>query len=132
MSIVYEGGLSGAKSGDAQAAGSRDQTCRAVLPGPAVRPSLASAPYPWRILSQPPANLRRFSYWRRNGRSKADATFAADHVEVDWNEEAAEAAKNYLEMTPFSRDGLIQQLTSAAGDGFTQKQAVYGVDQAGL
>jgi hypothetical protein len=67
-----------------------------------------------------------------DGYSKADATFAADHVEADWNEEAAEAAMNYLDTMPFSHDGLIQQLTSAAGDKFTQKQAVYGVKKAGL
>lgn len=67
-----------------------------------------------------------------DGYSEADATYAADHVEVDWNEEAAEAAKNYLDTMPFSRDALIQQLTMAAGDGFTQKQAVYGVKKAGL
>lgn len=67
-----------------------------------------------------------------DGYSKADATFAADNVEVNWNQEAAEAAQNYLDTMPFSRDGLIQQLTSAAGDGFTKKQAIYGVDKAGL
>ena len=67
-----------------------------------------------------------------DGYSKADGTFAADHVNVDWNKEAAEAAKNYLDMTPFSRSGLIQQLTSSAGDQYTHKQAVYGVNKAGL
>ena len=33
---------------------------------------------------------------------------------------------------PFSRSGLIQQLSSKAGDGYTHEQAVYGVNKAGL
>lgn len=67
-----------------------------------------------------------------DGFSKADATFAVDHVKVNWNEQAAKAAKAYLEMSHFSRQGLIQQLESSAGDGFTHAQAVYGVNKAGL
>lgn len=65
------------------------------------------------------------------GFSKADATFAVDHIEVDWNEQAAKSAKSYLELTNFSRAGLIQQLSSDAV-GFTKAQAVYGVNKAGL
>lgn len=66
------------------------------------------------------------------GFSKADATYAVDHIKVDWNEQAAESARKYLEMTHFSRSGLIQQLESSYGEGFTHKQAVYGVTKAGL
>jgi hypothetical protein len=51
---------------------------------------------------------------------------------VNWNEQAAKAAKDYLTNQPFSRAGLIQQLESSAGDGFTHAQAVYGVNKAGL
>lgn len=65
-----------------------------------------------------------------------DAEFAIVRLEdegaVDWNAEAAEAAKNYLEFTSFSRAGLIDQLTSEYGEQFTPKQAKYGVDQTGL
>jgi hypothetical protein len=32
-------------------------------------------------------------------------------------------------MTGFSRDGLIQQLSSSAGDKFTEAQARYAVDK---
>jgi hypothetical protein len=66
------------------------------------------------------------------GFSVADATYAVDHIKVNWNEQAAKAARSYLEMTHFSRQGLIHQLESSAGDGFTHKQAVYGVAKAGL
>ncbi len=51
---------------------------------------------------------------------------------MDWNAEAAEAAKSYLEFTSFSRQGLIDQLTSQYGDEFTPEQAEYGVSQTGL
>lgn len=62
----------------------------------------------------------------------ADAIFAVDHIEVDWNAEAVESAKAYLEVTGFSRDGLIQQLSSEYGEQFTLEQATYAADQVGL
>jgi hypothetical protein len=66
------------------------------------------------------------------GFPKADAVFAVNHIEVDWNEQAYRSAKSYLQMKGFSRSGLIQQLTSEHGEGFTQAQAEYGVTKAGL
>ncbi len=66
------------------------------------------------------------------GYSKADAVYAVNHIDVNWNEQAAKAAKAYLDMSPFSRAGLIQQLESKAGDGYTHAQATYGVNQTGL
>ncbi|MGD8201282.1 Ltp family lipoprotein [Ornithinimicrobium sp. W1679] len=62
--------------------------------------------------------------------SVEDATFAVDTVEdqVDWNEQAALAAENYLETMPFSRQGLIEQLSSEYGDQYTPEQATSGVD----
>jgi hypothetical protein len=64
-----------------------------------------------------------------DGYSVADATFAANHVDVDWNQEAVEAAQSYLDYSSFSRDGLIDQLTSQAADKFTLAQATHAVDQ---
>jgi hypothetical protein len=48
---------------------------------------------------------------------------------VDWKEQAALSAENYLSMQAFSREGLIQQLKF---EGYTQAEAEYGVKQAGL
>ena len=66
----------------------------------------------------------------------ADAEFAVARLEreggVDWNAEAAEAAKDYLDFSSFSRQGLLDQLTSEHGSGFTPEQAAYGVSQTGL
>jgi hypothetical protein len=45
---------------------------------------------------------------------------------------AVEAANQYLAISAFSHNGLIEQLESDAGDGYTHAEAVYGVDQAGL
>ncbi|MEV0251911.1 Ltp family lipoprotein [Nocardia sp. NPDC050712] len=59
--------------------------------------------------------------------STADATFAVDSLNVDWNEQAAKSAKQYLDYTSFSRSGLIDQLVY---DGFTRAQAEYGVNAA--
>ena len=63
------------------------------------------------------------------GFKKADAEFAVNHIEVDYNAEAAESAQMYLDSGSFSRDGLLRQLESKAGEGFTHAQAVYGMDQ---
>lgn len=76
--------------------------------------------------------IKQLSSSAGDGFSVKDATYAADHVKVDWNEQAAKAAKNYLEISPFSRAGLIKQLSSPAGDGFTIEQATYGAKKAGL
>jgi len=61
--------------------------------------------------------------------STSDATYAVDHVDADWNAQAAKAAKNYLDLSSFSHSGLVKQLTF---EGYTQSQAEYGVRQAGL
>lgn len=63
------------------------------------------------------------------GFSTADATYAVDVLNVDWNEQAAKSAASYLEFSSFSRSGLIDQLVY---EGFTQAQAEYGVSTTGL
>ena len=64
------------------------------------------------------------------GFTQAEAQYAVDHVDVDWNKEAVESARSYLEMTPMSRNALIEQLSSSAGEGFTYEQALYAVNKA--
>ncbi|MED5812885.1 Ltp family lipoprotein [Mycolicibacterium sp. 050232] len=61
--------------------------------------------------------------------STADATFAVDHITVDWNQQAAKAARAYLDYSAFSRGGLIEQLEY---EGYTPAQAAYGATAAGL
>jgi hypothetical protein len=63
------------------------------------------------------------------GFSKADATFAVNHIKIDWNEQAAGTAQDYLDNQHFSRSGLISQLKY---EGYTQSQAEYGVRKVGL
>ena len=70
--------------------------------------------------------IRQLEY---EGFSTDDATFAVDHIAVDWNEQAAKSAKDYLEYSGFSRSGLINQLEY---EGFTPAQAAYGATAAGL
>lgn len=68
------------------------------------------------------------------GYKKEDAEFAVnlleENNEVDWNEQAYKSAKSYLEFQSFSLDGLIEQLESEYGEGFTHEQAVYGANKA--
>lgn len=63
---------------------------------------------------------------------QATAGVAAIEDTVDWNEQAAKSAERYLSHTAFSRQGLIDQLSSEYGEKFTLEQATYGVDKAGL
>jgi hypothetical protein len=67
-----------------------------------------------------------------NGFSEADATWAVDHSDADWDAQAVEAAQGYMQLGGFSRDSLIQQLTSPYGSKFTYAQAVYAADKVGL
>ena len=66
----------------------------------------------------------------------ADAEFAVTYLEqkseVDWNEQAAKSAKEYLDSQSFSCNGLIDQLSSEYGSQFTRSQAAYGASQTGL
>ncbi|MCB1297838.1 MAG: Ltp family lipoprotein [Microthrixaceae bacterium] len=70
-----------------------------------------------------------------SGFAPEDAEFAVATLEqagkVDWNAEAAEAAKSYLDVMAFSRDGLFEQLTSSYGAGFTPEQAEAGLAAVG-
>lgn len=70
------------------------------------------------------------------GFAPEDAEFAIAYLEsagkVDWNQEAAEAAKSYLDFKGFSRDGLFEQLTSEYGEEFTPDQANFALSAVGL
>ncbi len=63
------------------------------------------------------------------GFSREEATFAVDHIDVDWMEQAAKKAQSYLDMSSFSRASLIKQLKY---EGFTNEQAKHGADAVGL
>ncbi len=73
--------------------------------------------------------IQQLSSSAGDGYSKADATFAANNVEANWNKEAVEAAQGYLDTMPFSKDDLVQQLSSAAGDEYTRAQADYALNK---
>jgi acyl-CoA synthetase (AMP-forming)/AMP-acid ligase II len=67
--------------------------------------------------------------------ASAAASLAAIPTPVpptDSQQQAMDSAASYLsEGTGFSRNGLIQQLDSAAGEGFPKADAIYGVDAQG-
>lgn len=58
-----------------------------------------------------------------------DATWAVDRVTVNWNEQAARHAEQYLDSMAFSRQGLLDHLLY---EGHTPEQAEYGVSKTGL
>lgn len=61
------------------------------------------------------------------------AVFAVEQLEergeVDWYEQAEKCAKSYLEVMDFSRQELIDQLSSEYGDQFTVEQAEAAVEK---
>lgn len=65
--------------------------------------------------------------------SVADATWAVDHSGADWKAQAVLSARGYMsDGSGFSRQGLIDQLTSPYGEQFTLAQATYAAGQVGL
>ena len=68
-----------------------------------------------------------------NSFSVADATWGVDHSDANLNDQAADCAKGYMgDGRGFSRQGLIQQMTSAYGNKFTEAQAEYAANAVGL
>jgi hypothetical protein len=76
--------------------------------------------------------IKQLSSKYGEGFSRADATFAVNHIQVNWNNEAVQSAKEYLSTEHFSRAGLIEQLSSPYGEGFTAAQATYAANHVGL
>ena len=63
------------------------------------------------------------------GFSKPDAEFAIKYLEPNWAQQAVDSAKSYLsEGSGFSERGLLEQLTSSSGEGFTQRQAEQAIN----
>ena len=67
-----------------------------------------------------------------SGFTEAQAEYAISSLHPDWDAQAVDAAKGYMQMGGFSRSSLIQQLTSSYGSGFTEAQAEYAASQVGL
>lgn len=63
------------------------------------------------------------------GFEEADAKFAVDYLEVDWNAQAAGKAEQYMDSMSFSKKSLIEQLKF---EGFSQEQAAYGAEAVGF
>lgn len=78
--------------------------------------------------------IRQLSSSAGDGYSTADATWAVDHLgaEVSWKSQAVRSGENYLKMMPFSRAGLIRQLSSSAGDQYTVAEATFAAGYLGL
>ena len=76
--------------------------------------------------------IQQLSSAAGDGYPLADATYAVDSLNVDWNAQAVLSAKDYLSMEAFSCSGLVDQLSSAAGEQFTLAQAQYGAKAAGV
>lgn len=75
--------------------------------------------------------IQQLSSEAGEGYMVADATYAVDSLNIDWNQEAVKSAKQYLSIRGFSCKGLIQQLSSSAGEKYTVSQATYGAQQTG-
>ena len=79
--------------------------------------------------SGPPSKDRLIVLLRAAGYSKADATFAANNVEVDWNQEAFQRGASFLAdvQPPLSKDAVFWLLTLL--EQFTPGQARYAVNK---
>jgi Host cell surface-exposed lipoprotein len=74
--------------------------------------------------------LQQLTTTAGEGFTEAQAEYAISHLHPDWDAQAVDSAKGYLgDGEGFSRSGLIQQLTSSYGAGFTEAQAEYAVNK---
>jgi hypothetical protein len=65
--------------------------------------------------------------------TQEQADYAVANSGADWNAQAVKAAKGYMDSgMGFSRQRLVDQLTSEYGNQFTQEQAEYAAGQVGL
>lgn len=62
--------------------------------------------------------------------SEAEAILAVDHCNADWNQEAVESAKFYMQSTGASHSTMMQWLTT--WQKFTDDQAEYACQEVGL
>jgi len=129
------------KSDDAAAQQAQKQATDAKAKAPA--PTPAATPAPTVSVSQKNALSKAKSYisytaFSHDGLvdqliyeqfSAADATYGADNVGANWNEQAAKKAQSYMSYSSFSRGSLIDQLEY---EKFTPDQAAYGATAVGL
>jgi hypothetical protein len=64
----------------------------------------------------------------RNLSAAEKAVIRQEKAERRANRRALESAQSYIAMSGFSKQGLYEQLSSSAGEGFTQAEAQYAVD----
>lgn len=58
----------------------------------------------------------------------ADAQYAIDNIEWDWNANALEKAKIYRDTMNMSKNRIYDQLISQYGEKFTEEEAQYAID----
>jgi len=63
---------------------------------------------------------------------QAEAARKAEAAMTAAQKNAIGAAKDYLSLTAFSRKGLIKQLSSKYGDGYSVKDATFAVDSLNI
>ena len=73
--------------------------------------------------------IQQLSSTAGDGFPKADARYAVNHIDVDWNAQAVKSARQYMDTQSFSRNALIEQLSSSAGEGFTLAQAQHAASK---
>lgn len=143
LAIAFIAIIANSGGNDAPAVADTTGTITTEAPAPTDAPVVTEAPAPTMTRSQENAvasaeSYLDFSAFSRSGLigqlefedySTADATFAVDYLNVDWNEQAYKSAESYLDFSSFSAGELRDQLEF---EGFTPEQAAYGVAQTGL
>ena len=90
------------------------------MPGAAPRPTSSTMAFSRKGL------IQQLSSSAGEGFSRADATYAVNHIDVNWNEQAAKAAQSYLDTMAFSRQGL-DRAVAAVGRGLGLRPSAGGV-----
>lgn len=59
------------------------------------------------------------------------AKYAADHVDVDWNQQAIDIARNYINILGLSSVQTYDQMTSQRGERIPEDMARRALDEIG-
>ena len=59
--------------------------------------------------------------------TEAQAQYAMEHLEADWNANALHKAKEYRESTNMTKSAIYDQLISEHGDKFEPEEASYAI-----
>jgi hypothetical protein len=81
--------------------------------------------------SEPSASAESQSDAKKNKKGSDKSAAKTQPKMTSSQKNALESAQNYIDLSGFSKKGLIKQLSSKAGDGYSKKDATFAANKVG-